>query len=86
MKIKMLIAVALLGAASMSAHAGVRFGFSVGLPLPPLPVPVLGVGFAGHGPGFFRPGYCGPIVRGPVCAPGFPVARGQYYRYGRYHR
>ena len=30
----MILLVALLGAASMPAHAGVRFGFSFGLPLP----------------------------------------------------
>ena len=39
MKIKILIAAAMLGAASMSAHAGVRFGFSVGLPLPVVVAP-----------------------------------------------
>ena len=34
MKTKMLLMAALVGAAAMSANAGVRFGFSVGLPLP----------------------------------------------------
>lgn len=34
MKTKLLLVAALIGAASLSAHAGVRFGFSIGLPLP----------------------------------------------------
>jgi len=34
MKTKILLLAALVGAAAMSAHAGVRFGISVGLPLP----------------------------------------------------
>ena len=34
MKTKILLLAALLGAAAMSANAGVRFGFSIGLPLP----------------------------------------------------
>ena len=39
MKTKLLVVTAaLVGAATLSAHAGVRFGFSIGLPLPPIPV------------------------------------------------
>jgi hypothetical protein len=34
MKTKVLLVAALIAAASMSAHAGVRFGFSIGLPVP----------------------------------------------------
>jgi len=34
MKTKLLLIAALIGAASLPAHAGVRFGFSLGLPLP----------------------------------------------------
>ncbi|MGA2684860.1 MAG: hypothetical protein ABSF51_07390 [Verrucomicrobiota bacterium] len=34
MKTKTFILAALLGAAAMSANAGVRFGISIGLPLP----------------------------------------------------
>ncbi len=34
MKTKILLLTALLGAAAMSANAGVRFGFHLGLPLP----------------------------------------------------
>jgi hypothetical protein len=38
MRTKLLLAAVLIGAANLSAHAGVRFGFSFGLPLP---VPVV---------------------------------------------
>ena len=38
MKTKLLLTAALIGAATLSANAGVRFGFSFGLPLP---VPVV---------------------------------------------
>jgi len=42
MKTKILLVAALLGAAVMSAKAGVRFGFSVGVPLPVgIPAPVV---------------------------------------------
>ncbi len=46
MKIAKLLAVAgLIGAASLSAHAGIRFGVSIGLPLPAVvvaaPAPVI---------------------------------------------
>src|SRR5580698_6761441 len=34
MKTKMLLLAALVGAAAMSANAGVRLGFAIGLPLP----------------------------------------------------
>jgi hypothetical protein len=34
MKTKLLLTAALIGAATLSANAGVRFGFSFGLPLP----------------------------------------------------
>jgi hypothetical protein len=34
MKTKMLLMAALVGAAALSANAGVRFGFTIGLPLP----------------------------------------------------
>jgi len=34
MKTKMLLLTALVGAAAMSANAGIRFNFSIGLPLP----------------------------------------------------
>jgi hypothetical protein len=38
MKTKLFLAAVLIGAANLSAHAGVCFGFSIGLPLP---VPVV---------------------------------------------
>lgn len=41
MKTKLLLTAALIGAVSLSAHAGVHFGFSVGLPFPPVPVVVV---------------------------------------------
>ena len=41
MKTKMILLAALIGAASMSAQAGVRFGFSFGLPLPVFCPPVV---------------------------------------------
>ncbi|HVM48778.1 MAG TPA: hypothetical protein VMU04_12175 [Candidatus Acidoferrum sp.] len=34
MKTKLLLTAALLGAATLSAHAGVCFGFSIGVPVP----------------------------------------------------
>ena len=36
---KVILMAALLGAAAMSANAGVRFGFSIGLPLPVVVAP-----------------------------------------------
>jgi hypothetical protein len=39
MKTKMLLLAVLLGAAATSANAGVRFGFSIGLPLPVVVTP-----------------------------------------------
>lgn len=36
---KVILMAALVGAAAMSANAGVRFGFSIGLPLPVVVVP-----------------------------------------------
>ena len=55
MKTKLLLTAALIGAASLSAQAGVHFGFSFGLPLPPLPVVTVAA-----------PVYVAPA---PVCAP-----------------
>ena len=60
MKIKMLLVAALIGAAAMSAQAGVHFGFSFGLP-----VPVVAVG-----PVVAAPVYAAPaVVADPVYAP-----------------
>src|SRR6202000_3059924 len=65
MKTKLLLAAALVGAASLSAQAGVHFGFSFGLPLPPLPV----VTGAAPAPVFVAPSYCAPqaVVAAPAC-------------------
>lgn len=46
MKIKLFLTAALISAASLSAHAGIHFGFSIGLPFPalvvaPPPAPVV---------------------------------------------
>jgi hypothetical protein len=69
MKTKLLLAAALVGAATLStvssAQAGVHFGFSFGLPLPPLPV----VTFAAPAPVVVAPTYCAPaaVVAAPAC-------------------
>lgn len=41
MKIKVLLLAGLIGAATLSAHAGVHFSFGFNLPLPPVPVVVI---------------------------------------------
>lgn len=58
MKAKILLAVAVIGAASLSAHAGVRIGVSIGLPLP---LPVVAVSAPA----------CRPpvVVAAPACPP-----------------
>jgi hypothetical protein len=66
MKTKLLLAAALVGAATLStvssAQAGVHFGFSVGLPLPV-------VTFAAPAPVVVAPQYCAPsvVVATPAC-------------------
>ena len=59
MKTKVLLVAALIAAASMSAHAGVRFGFSIGLPVVVAPVaPVVETIPACPTPGYvWVPGY-----------------------------
>jgi hypothetical protein len=66
MKTKMLLVAALIGAASLSARAGVHFGFVFGLPVPvpvvtvaaPVPVPVVEAVPACPTPGYvWAPGY-----------------------------
>lgn len=66
MKTKILLAAALIGAATLSANAGVRFGFSIGIPAPvvvvaPAPVVIatpVAVAPACPGPGYaWTPGY-----------------------------
>jgi hypothetical protein len=68
MKTKLLLTAALVGAASLSAQAGVHFGFSFGLPLPPLPVPVIYT--APAAPVYVAPAVCAPpavVVTTPAC-------------------
>ena len=97
MKIKLLVVVAgLLGAASLPAHAGVRFGFNFGLPLPPLPLPVIvappvaayPAPIYGYRPGYgYAPGYWGGGY-GRVWTGGgwlYGPGRGYGYGYGHYH-
>ena len=72
MKTKMILLAVLIGAAAMSANAGIRFGFSIGLPLPvvvttpvvvatpvaPAPVTVVGAVPVCPGVGYvWAPGY-----------------------------
>jgi hypothetical protein len=72
MKTKLLLTAALIGAVSLSAHAGVYVGVSVGLPMPRVvvaaPVPVV----------------VAPVVETvPACpAPGYVWAPGYWSGYG----
>ena len=85
MKTKILFVAALLGAAVMSANAGVRFGFSLGVPLPVVvstpvvyaapvtPVPVAVVQTVPPCPGVdyvWAPGYWSYRTAGRVWVPG----------------
>jgi hypothetical protein len=83
MKTKMLLTAALIGAASLSANAGVFFGFSVGLPLPVVVAPpAVVVGPACPAPGYvWAPGYWSVSGRSRCW-----VAGGWHYRpgYGGY--
>ena len=67
MKTKLLLTAALVGAASLSAQAGVHFGFSFGLPLPPLPVVVVAPPRV-----YVAPPVCAPpaVVVAPPACPG----------------
>ncbi|MDR3460408.1 MAG: hypothetical protein P4N60_23510 [Verrucomicrobiae bacterium] len=66
MKTKLLLTAALVGAASLSAQAGVHFGFSFGLPLPPLPV----VYVAPAAPVYVAPPACPAVVVATPACPG----------------
>jgi hypothetical protein len=94
MKTKMLLVAALVGAAALSANAGVRFGFSIGLPLPVvistpvIPAPVTVVGTVPACPGVdyvWVPGYWSYRTTGYVWVPGawcyrpVHVGRGHFY-------
>jgi hypothetical protein len=75
MKTKLILAAALIGTATLSAQAGVHFGFtSFGLPLPPIPVitvrqpaPVV---YAAPAPVYVAPDACAApavVVAQPAC-------------------
>jgi hypothetical protein len=71
MKIKMLLVAALLAGASVSARAGVHFGFSFGVPVVVAPAPVV----VAPAPVAVAPVYAAPgqvVVAAPVyTAPGY---------------
>lgn len=80
MKIKMLLAAALIGTAAWSAQAGVHFGFSFGLPLPVVAAPVAPMAPVVVTP----PAVCAPSVVLPPCpGPGYAWAPG-YWSVGIY--
>jgi hypothetical protein len=94
MKTKMLLMAALVGAATVSAQAGVRFGFSIGLPLPapvivtapaapvyvtaPAPVCVAPTAVAAPAPTV--------VVQTPACPGVGYVWNAGYYTYAGYNR
>lgn len=93
MKTKMLLMAALVGAATVSAQAGVRFGFSIGLPLP-VPVivtaPAAPVYVAAPAPVYVAPTVVfapAPmvVVQAPVCPGVGYVWNAGYYTYAGYN-
>ena len=75
MKTKMLLMAALLAAATLSANAGIHFGFSIGLPAPvvvAVPAPVVAA------PVYAAPVYAGPVYAAPVYASGYVWAPGYW--------
>jgi hypothetical protein len=95
MKTKLLLAAALIGAVNLSAHAGVRFGFSFGLPLPvpvvvtapvvPVP-PVVVTTPAYPAPGYvWAPGYWSVCGYSRAWVPGCWHYRGVPVGYGHWH-
>jgi hypothetical protein len=100
MKTKILLLAALLGAAAMSANAGVRFGFSIGLPLPVvvstpavcatpvMPAPVMVVQTVPPCPGVdyvWAPGYWAYYPTGRVWVSGAWGCHPAYHGYGHYY-
>jgi len=83
MKIKMLLAAALIATAALSAQAGVHFGFSFGLPLPGVAVPVAPV--VPVSPVIVAPPavYAPPVVMPPSPGVGYVWAPG-YWSIGLY--
>jgi len=100
MKTKMLLLAALIGAAAISANAGVRFSLSIGLPLPvivstpvvcttpvvPAPVTVIQTVPPGLGVDYvWVPGYWSYCTTGRVWVPGAWCYRPAHVVYGHYH-
>ena len=90
----MLLLAVLLGAAAMPANAGVRFGFSLGLPLPvvvatpfaPAPVTVVGTVPVCPGVGYvWAPGYWSYRTTGYAWVPGAWCRRPGYAAYGHFY-
>ena len=78
MKAKLLITAALIGAASLSAHAGVFVGFSVGLPRVVVPVPAPRVVVT-----IPAPVVTAPVEMVPACpGPGYLWVPGYWSGYG----
>jgi|ERR1035438_4931682 hypothetical protein len=100
MKTKIILLAVLVGAAAMSANAGVRFGFSIGLPLPvvlttpvviatpvaPAPVTVVGAVPVCPGGGYvWAPGYWSYRTTGYACVPGAWCYRPVHIAYGHFY-
>ena len=100
MKTKILFVAALLGAAALSANAGVRFGFSFGLPLPVVvstpvvcatpatPAPVAVVQMVPPCPSVdyvWVPGYWSYCTTGRVWVPGAWCHRPAHIVFERHH-
>ncbi len=78
MKIKVLLVAALLGAASLSARAGVHFGFSI-----VLPAPVVTVAAPAPAPVVVAAPVAPVVAIIPVCpAPGYVWVPGYWSGYG----
>jgi hypothetical protein len=92
MKTKIILLAALLGATALSANAGVRFGFSIGLPVPVMvsppvvysaPVAVVQTTSPCPGVGYvWTPGYWSVYPTGRVWVPGAWHYRPTYVVYG----
>ena len=90
MKIKALVIAALIGTVGLSsAHAGIHFGFSIGLPVPVVvapPVVVAGPAYPYAYPGYaYAPGYWSVGVGGRFWVPGGWHYGGGGYWHGGWH-
>ena len=90
----MFLLAVLIGAVAMPANAGVRFGFSIGLPLPVVvaapvvlaPVTVVGTVPVYPGVGYvWAPGYWPYRTTGYSWGPGAWCHRPVYVGYGRFY-